>query len=195
MGAGLPYWTEEGLERLSVFACQSLGLVFAFGNETGATTFATNFGPSNPNMPDTAAGDAAFAAAASSAIFGSQATADTAIYITSHISYWVNLYTASGLPGTPNPTANQIDLAARGAVWGEAVGVALANNLGPLVGQPTNFLEDAAQGTAVYSASLSSQPPAGLFQGAAAASAASVAATGTHVQMTGVAALLDHVVM
>jgi hypothetical protein len=38
------------------------------------------------------------------------------------------------------------------------VGVALANNLGPLSGQVVNFLEDAAQGTAIYAASLVGQP-------------------------------------
>jgi hypothetical protein len=43
------------------------------------------------------------------------------------------------------------------------VGLALANNLGPLSGQVTNFLQDAAQGTAVYSASLASQPAHGHF--------------------------------
>jgi hypothetical protein len=43
------------------------------------------------------------------------------------------------------------------------VGVALANNLGPLNGQVINFLEDAAQGTAVYGASLVGQPAAHPF--------------------------------
>ena len=37
-------------------------------------------------------------------------------------------------------------------------GVAVANNRGPLSGQVTNFLDDAAQGTAVYAASLVGQP-------------------------------------
>jgi hypothetical protein len=45
------------------------------------------------------------------------------------------------------------------------VGVALANNLGELSGQTANFLEDAAQGTAIYSASLSIQPNHLPFQG------------------------------
>ena len=40
----------------------------------------------------------------------------------------------------------QIDLAARGAAWGDAVGVALANDLGPLKGEGINFFLDAAQG-------------------------------------------------
>jgi hypothetical protein len=73
--------------------------------------------------------------------------------------------------------------------WGDAVGVALANNLGPLNAQAINFLEDAAQGTAIYLAALSSQPNHAPFQGAATASVASAAGS---VQLTGVAAHVDH---
>jgi len=62
----------------------------------------------------------------------------------------------------------------------------LANDLGPLSGQAANFLEDAAQGTAVYSASLSSQPGA---------ASASVVTTASDVQVTGVAAPIDHIVV
>jgi hypothetical protein len=46
----------------------------------------------------------------------------------------------------------------------------LANNLGPLYGQVTNFIEDAAQGTALYSAPLAAQLNHGPFQGGALAS-------------------------
>jgi hypothetical protein len=48
--------------------------------------------------------------------------------------------------------------AARAVALGTDVGVALENQVGPLYGQVVNFLDDAAQGTAIYSASLSSQP-------------------------------------
>jgi hypothetical protein len=50
----------------------------------------------------------------------------------------------------------------------------VANNLGLLPGQVTNFLENAAQGTAVYSASLSSQPIAAPLIGAPTAPIAGV---------------------
>jgi hypothetical protein len=172
-----------------VYACEALGLVFAFGNENGGTAFATNFGPSNAAMPNTTAGDAAFAGAAAGAIFGSAATANTPGAIQNFVSNWEAFYTSHGIPGIAHPTAAQIDLAARGAAWGDAVGVALANNLGPLNGQAMNFLEDAAQGTAIYSASLSSQPNHAPFQGATAAAVASAA---SNVQLTGVAAHIDH---
>jgi hypothetical protein len=75
----------------------------------------------------------------------------------------------------------------RGTAWGDAVGVALG--FGPLTAQATNFLEDAAHGTA---ASLASQPTPAPFQGAATASAAD---TASHVQLTGIAAHTDHVVI
>jgi hypothetical protein len=68
----------------------------------------------------------------------------------------------------------------------------VANNLGPLAGQTTNFLEDAAQGIAVYSAPLSSQPTAAPFQGAA---TASVTTTADDVQVTGVSAHVDHIAL
>jgi autotransporter-associated beta strand protein len=176
-----------------VYACEVLGLAFAFGDENGGTAFANNFGPSNSAMPATHAGDVAFAAAASSTIFGSAANAGTPGAILNFVTNWEAFYTSHGIPGVANATASQIDLAARAAAWGDAVGVALANNLGPLPGQVINFLEDAAQGTALYFASLASQPMhAPFFQGAAAASVASAA---SHVQLTGVAAPVDHLIM
>src|SRR5262249_21675052 len=61
-----------------VYACEVVGLAFAFGNETGSTAFSDNFGPSNSSMPNTAAGDAAFATAACNTIFGAASTANLA---------------------------------------------------------------------------------------------------------------------
>jgi hypothetical protein len=142
-----------------VVATEALGLVFASGNETGSTLFGNNFGPSNPAMGNSTAGDAAFAAAAATSIFGSASTANLVNAIDSFVSYWKGFYTSAGvLPGIPNPTAAQIDLAARGAAWGDAAGVALANNIGPLNAEVANFLEDAAQGIAQYSVALVGQP-------------------------------------
>ncbi len=156
--------TQHGFNPL-VYASEAVGLVFAFGDENGGTGFATTFGPSNLSMPNTAGGDAAFATAASTAIFGSAATANTSSVIQTWVANWNAFYTTNGVVGIAQPTADQIDLAARGAAWGDAVGVALANDLGPLEGQVINFLECAAQGTAVYSASLASQPIHSPFQG------------------------------
>jgi hypothetical protein len=141
-----------------VYACEALGLAFAFGNENGSTAFANAFGPANNSMPNSIAGDAAFAAAAAQTIFGAASTANLIDVIEGFVANWKSFYSSNGVPELANASAAQVDLAARGAAWGDAVGVALANNLGPLLAQTTNFLEDAAQGTAVYSAPLSSQP-------------------------------------
>jgi hypothetical protein len=156
--------TNNGLNPL-VYGCEALGLAFAFGNENNSTAFSSNFGPSNSTMPNSTAGDAAFAAAASTTIFGSASTANLVSVMQNFVSNWKGFYTANGIPGNATPTADQIDLASRGAAWGDMVGVALANNLGPLNGQVTNFLDDAAQGTAVYGASLVGQPAHQAFQG------------------------------
>jgi hypothetical protein len=107
-------------------------------------------------MPNTTAGDLAFAMAASVAVFGSASTPNLVSALEGFVANWKAFYSSRGVPGIPNATANQIDLAARGAAWGDAVGIALANDLGPLSGQTTNFVEDAAQGTATYSAALAS---------------------------------------
>jgi probable HAF family extracellular repeat protein len=148
--------TNQGLNP-QVYACEALGLVFAFGNETGSTAFSNNFGPSNSAMANSTAGDAAFAAAASNTIFGSASTTNLVNVLEGFIANWKAFYTANGVPGEGN-SAVAIDLAARGASWGDMVGVALENELGPLSGQVTNFLVDAAQGTAVYGVSLIGQP-------------------------------------
>jgi hypothetical protein len=174
-----------------VYACEALGLAFAFGDENGGVAFATNFGPTAPGMSASPAGDAFFAAAAASAIFGSAATANTPGAILGFVSNWEAFFSSHGVPGIPNATVNQIDLAARGAAWGDAVGVALANNLGPLPGQVINFLEDAARGGAIYSKSLASQPSHVPFEGGIPASVANAA---DQVQLTGIAAS-DHIVM
>ena len=147
-----------------IFASEALGLVFAFGNEQGSTSFASTFGPSN-TMPNSTAGDAAFAAAASATIFGPASTANLIHVMEGYVANWKAFYGSNGLPWTSNPSADQVDLAARGAAWGDAAGFALANDFGPLKAQATNFLMDAAEGIANYSMSLVGQPAHHPFQG------------------------------
>jgi hypothetical protein len=181
---------QNGLNP-QVYASEALGLAFAFANETGGTAFATTFGPSNPTMPNSIAGDSAFAAAAASAIFGSASTPNIINVIESWVANWKSLFTSNGILGISNPSSNQIDLAARGTAWGDTVGTALANNLGPLNGQATNFLESAAQGTAIYSGSLISQPMHAPFQGSS--NSPSIASdTASDVQLTGIQPNLVH---
>ena len=149
--------TTAGLDPV-VCASEALGLTFAFGNENGDTGFAVAFGPENPNMTNSTAGDAAFAAAAASIIFGSASTDNLVNALENWIANWKAFYVSHGVPGISDPTEGQTDLAARAAAWGDGVGFALVGDVGPLKEQVINFLNDAAQGTAVYSASLESQP-------------------------------------
>ena len=148
-----------------VYVSEALGLAFAFGNETGSTAFSTNFGPANSSLPNTAAGDASFALAAVGAIFGADATPNLTAVMNGWVANWRAFYSEHGVPSLSAPSADQIDLAARAAAWGDAVGVALDNNLGPLKAQVTNFLLDAAQGSAEYSMPLVGQPMHQPFQG------------------------------
>jgi len=107
--------------------------------------------------PNSVAGDHAFAQLAATAIFGPVSTTALARAIETFVSNWKSFYTSNGLPTTPHASLELIDLAARGAAWGDAVGVALSSNIGALYAQVTNFLEDAAQGIAQYSVSLVGQ--------------------------------------
>jgi hypothetical protein len=175
----------NGLDS-QIYSSEVLGLAFTFGNETGSTAFATNFGPGHAGMPNSTAGDAAFAAAAAKAIFGEASTDNLAHVIDGWVANWKGFYSSHGIPGIHDPSATQVDLAARGAAWGDAVGVALANDLGPLKGQVSNFLIDAAQGTAIYSASLLSQPAHADLPPSLATSADPA------VQLTGIGAHVDH---
>jgi hypothetical protein len=158
-----------------VYASEALGLAFASSNETGSTAFAANFGPTHAEMANSPAGDAAFAAAAAADIFGAASTSNLIDVLDNFVINWKSFYATHGIPGISGATPDQIDLAARGAAWGDAVGVALANNLGDLYQQTINFLEDAAHGTAAYSSPVASQPSAAPFQGEAVESIASAA--------------------
>ena len=174
--------TQHGFNA-QVYASEALGLALAFRNETGSTGFADAFGPLNPTMPNSTAGDLAFATTAARAIFGPSSTANLVNVMDTWVTNWKAFYSNNGIPGISNPTAAQVDLAARGAAWGDAVGTALADDLGPLGDQAINFLEAAAHGIAIYSASLASQP-----QG----SSSLTSSVDSSVQMIGVAPNLEH---
>jgi hypothetical protein len=185
----IAYAVSMGLNP-TVYASEVLGLAFAFGNEAGDSAFAAAFGPSNVNMPNTPTGDIAFATAASTAIFG-YSTVNSVNAIDGWVANWKAFYTSHGLPGISNANELQVDLAARGAAWGDAVGVALANNLSQLIEQATNFLVDAAQGNAIYSGSLASQPAHAAAEGATSPMAAAEFSSSA-AQLIGVAAHFDH---
>jgi hypothetical protein len=162
-----------------IYASEALGLALAFRNETGSTGFADAFGPLNPSMPNSTAGDLAFATTAAREIFGPSSTANLVNVMDTWVTNWKAFYSNNGIPGIFNPTDAQVDLAARGAAWGDAVGTALVGDLGPLGDQAINFVKAAAHGIAIYSASLASQP-----QGSSSLT--------SNVEMIGVAPNLEH---
>ena len=85
--------------------------------ENGGTAFATRFGPANADLPNGAAGHAAFAALVARIVFGLDEAPHTASVIETWVANWKALYTQNGVAGIPNATPEQIDLAARGAAW------------------------------------------------------------------------------
>ena len=107
----LAYANQVGLDPV-VFACLETALVFAFSNEAGATTFADNFGPSNTAMPAWPPG-MRHRCGGTTAIFGSAQTANTEPAILGYVNFLEGFFTANGIVGVQNPTADQIVIAAR----------------------------------------------------------------------------------
>ncbi len=100
-----------------VYTSEALGLALAFGNATGDTSFADAYGPSNPALANSVAGELAFATAAT-VIFGSALTENLVNVMDTWVTNWKSFYSANGIPGFLNPTPDQVDLAARGAAMG-----------------------------------------------------------------------------
>src|SRR5215831_13137566 len=113
-----------------VFVAEGIGLAFGTSNATALA----NWSGANPAMPNTVAGDAVFVAQASAAIYGAANTPNLVSVFQTWLTNWKNFYTANGLPNNSTPTSDQIDTAARAAAFGDAVGTAIVNNLGPLKG-------------------------------------------------------------
>ena len=147
-----------------VYASEALGLALALDNANGGNAFANLFGPENVQTPNTPAGDAAFAAAAASTIFASSSTTSLINAVDGFVANWKSFYNSNGLPNNAHPTSSQVDLAARGAAWGDAVGLALANDVGPLLAFATNFLENTLNATAGTSSVLENVQVTGVAQ-------------------------------
>lgn len=102
--AYVSFATENGLNTGLVVA-EDIGLAYC-----GSSSFESAYG--GLSLP-------AFSTQAS-ALTGISAT-----FIDQQAQYFINLYTANGLPGNPTPTAAQIQGAAYGVVFGLAVGLAV----------------------------------------------------------------------
>jgi hypothetical protein len=187
----LPPATQTGAGGPIVWDAEVTG--FALSGPTGnggtnSANFANNFASLNTGANAGAAGNTAFAEAVSTAVFGNlNKTNQVLSFFISFKSFF-----------TANPSAlNGASLlqGADGITFGAEVGIALANptTVGAfLQGLVSNALIDNAEGSLILGVALGLQPLPTPLQGAA---TASVATTASHVQVTGVAAPIDHLVM
>jgi hypothetical protein len=124
-------------------------------------------------MPNTIAGDQNAAVAIVNAVFGSAASSNLNAQVNQWIVNWKSFYTANPAALViPNPTAAQIDTAARAAAFGDAVDVAINSSVGPLQASEQNVLNnddlfENAQAVTAYNIAVTTVPQAPPFQGGA----------------------------
>jgi len=120
------YGQQIGVLDPALYAYQSLGVALA----STAPQFQNIFGPLNPTYPASPVGDAQFATDAYASVFGHPGTSAQIQVFVSQLSFFENLYTAAGVFGN----ANNIDPLARGAIYGQMLGVEAELNQVPIVG-------------------------------------------------------------
>jgi parallel beta-helix repeat protein len=98
----------------TVYVYEALGAALASGSDTGSTAFADTWGPL------AIASDTTFTIQAYANVFATPGTSAQIQHFMDQINFFKSLYTASGAYGTD---ANQIDLLARGAIYGQMLGV------------------------------------------------------------------------
>lgn len=157
-----------------VLSAEAAGLAWATSGGAGGVAdpvFSANFGPANVGMPNTAVGDQAASVAIVNAVFGVSATAVLNAAVNTYIINWKAFYTANPTAlGAGTITAAQIDLAARGAAMGDAVGLAINSAVGPLGASVVNVLNNDAlfengQAPTAYGVGITTVPTAAVFQG------------------------------
>ena len=112
--AQFDYGQQIGVMDPSVYAYQSLGVALATGQH-----FQNEFGPSNSMYSASAAGDALFVTDAYAIVFGHAGTVAQVQQFADQLNYFETLYTAAATFGSPS----NIDLLARGAVYGQMLGI------------------------------------------------------------------------
>src|SRR5262249_21262977 len=76
-----------------------------------------------------------------STVFGAAATANLTAVALQEMNFWIGFYTANPIAvHIPNPTADQILIAARATTAGDMVGVAIDGNIGTLKGVASSVL-------------------------------------------------------
>ena len=102
----------------TVYVYQALGAALASGSDTGSKTFANTWGPL------AIASDTTFTNQAYANVFATPGTSAQIQHFIDQINFFKSLYTASGAYGSD---ASQIDLLARGAIYGQMLGVKAEN--------------------------------------------------------------------
>ena len=109
------YGQQIGVMDPAIYAYEALGLALA----STAIHFQATFGPSNPTYPVSLSGDAQFAADAYASVFGHPGSSAQVQQFVDQLTYFETLYTAAGVFGS----ASNIVLLARGAVYGQMLGI------------------------------------------------------------------------
>jgi hypothetical protein len=111
------YGQSIGLDA-TVYMYSALGQALADGSDTGSTAFKSTWGPL------TISSDGTFVTQAYTNVFGAPGTAAQNQHFVDQLSFYKSIYTASGAFGT---NANEIDLLARGAIYGQMIGIKAEN--------------------------------------------------------------------
>ena len=108
------YASKINVPHPLIYVYQALGAALATVSDTGSVVFKNNWGPT------TIASDATFVSLAYVDVFGHAGRSAQVQQFVDQINFIKGLYTASGVYGTD---ANLIDLLARGAIYGQMLGV------------------------------------------------------------------------
>jgi hypothetical protein len=104
----------------TVYVYQALGAALAGGSDTGSTAFKDKWGPLAISS------DATFANQAYVDVFGAPGSPAQIQHFVDQVNFFKSLYATSGAYGTD---ANHLDLLARGAIYGQMLGVKAENPL------------------------------------------------------------------
>jgi hemolysin type calcium-binding protein len=108
------YGVQIQVQDPTVYVYSALGQALAEGSDTGSTAFKSTWGPIAISS------DATFAVQAYANVFGVASTPAQIQHFVDQLNFYESIYTASGAFGTD---ANRIDLLARGAIFGQMLGV------------------------------------------------------------------------
>jgi autotransporter passenger strand-loop-strand repeat protein len=118
------YGQKLGVMDPSIYAFQALGVALASGPH-----FQDTFGPSNSLYPVSTVGDVHFVDDSYVSVFGRAGTAAQIQHFVDQLNYFEALYTAAGIFGS----ASNVDLLARGAIYGQMLGI---EHESALIGNP-----------------------------------------------------------